>query len=113
MGARGGSDPFLDQASRLVASGAGLTRVTILATRPDSTVVVQADYGTRAEQAPVHSQLPAPAGIASDAPPTVAANSSLQIYPRVTGSYRNPVDLYVRTQRGLDRPTPKLLDLLA
>jgi len=112
MGARGGSDPFLDQASRLVASGAGLTRVTILAARPNSTVVVQADYGTHEEQPPVNSQLPALAGVASDALPA-ATNSSVQIYPRATTSYRNPVDLYVRTQRGLDRATPKLLDVLA
>ena len=43
-GRRAGGDTLLEQASRLVTGSADLKRVTILSARPDSTVVVQADY---------------------------------------------------------------------
>jgi hypothetical protein len=112
-GARGGADSLLDHAVRLVASGAELKRVMILAAHPNSTVVVQADYFSRQEYAPAAAELPALPH---------AASNALQTAPLYFGttsrslgsSYRNPVELYARTQRGLDTP-PKaaLLDVLA
>jgi len=114
LGARGGADPFLDQASRLVAAGPGLTRVTILAARPDSTVVVQADYASREEQPPIDAQLPALTGNSSNALPLAVTNSAMRAYPKASFSSRNPIDLYARTQRGFeDGPRAALLDVLA
>jgi hypothetical protein len=105
-GARGGVNTLLDQAARLVAPGAELKRVTILAARPNSTVVVQADYFTREEYAPVRSELPALPH---------AADLHVGTTSRGTGSsYRNPVELYARTQRGLETASKAaLLDVLA
>jgi len=119
-GARGGVNTFLDQAARLVAPGAELKRVTILAARPNSTVVVQADYFSREEFAPVRSELPALPHAASHALQVASPNSSTaNLYVGTTSrgsgsSYRNPVELYARTQRGLDTPSKAaLLDVLA
>jgi hypothetical protein len=112
-GARGGVNTFLDQAARLVAPGAELKRVTILAARPNSTVVVQADYFSRAEYAPVKSELPALPHAASNALRTAALHFGTTS-PTLGSSYRNPVELYARTQRGLDTPSKAaLLDVLA
>ena len=126
-GARGGTNSFLDQATRLVGSGAELKRVTILAAHPNSTVVVQADYFSREEYAPARSELPALPHHASHA--LQAASHALQasspnsstadLYVGTTSrgsgsSYRNPVELYARTQRGLDAASKAtLLDVLA
>jgi hypothetical protein len=119
-GARGGADTLLQHAARLVASGAGLQRVTILAAHPNSTVVVQADYFSREERAPVGSALPAPAHHASPALQAASENSrTAELYvgttsPGAGSSYRNPVELYARTQRGLDTVSKAaLLDVLA
>jgi hypothetical protein len=80
-----GEPPF-GRAGRLVASGTALKRVTIRAARPDSTVVVQADYFSR-----------------DDAPPFAS-----------TSFHRDPIQLYARTQRGLDEmPTAPLIDVFA
>jgi hypothetical protein len=119
-------DSLLDQASRLVAGGAALKRVTILASRPDATVVVQADYYSRSDGPPVNSR---PANLddrSNDAPAAAAANSLSRSHvatlsgPATLGrsvtssSYFNPIELYTRTQRGFDHaPKAALLDVLA
>jgi hypothetical protein len=111
-GAPGGADTLLTQAARLVAAGADLKRVTILAARPNSTVVVQADYFSRDEHSPVGSQLPA----LPHAPSTAlqVMNFGTNRLPGAASSYRSPVELYARTQRGLDTPSKAaLLDVLA
>jgi hypothetical protein len=83
---------------RPAASGAALQRVTILTARRDTTVVVQADYFSRDEDAPI-------ADAADTATPSGASRIS---------SYLNPIELYARTQRGLkDTSKPALLDVLA
>jgi hypothetical protein len=119
-GARGGTNSFLDQATRLVASGTELKRVTILAAHPNSTVVVQADYFSREEYAPVRCALPALPYVASHALQASSPNSSTaDLYvgttsPTPGSSYRNPAELYARTQRGLDTASKAtLLDVLA
>jgi hypothetical protein len=76
----------------LVAGGAGLQRLTILAADPDATtVVVQADYFTPRDASP--SELPRLEHSSRQPAPT--ARSPLS-------SYLNPLQLYARTQRGLD-----------
>ena len=119
-GARGGADTLLTQAAQLVASGAELKRVTILAAHPDSTVVVQADYFLRQEYAAAGSGLPALTHAASHALQAGSANSrTVDLYVGTTSrgagsSYRNPVELYTRTQRGLETSSKAaLLDVLA
>jgi hypothetical protein len=110
-GARGGTNSFLDQAARLVASGAEIKRVTILAAHPNSTVVVQADYFSREEYAPSRSELPALPHVVSDAPQTAHFGTA---NPASGSSYRNPVELYARTQRGPDTASKAtLLDVHA
>jgi hypothetical protein len=111
-GARDGADALLTQAARLVASGADLKRVTILAAHPNSTVVVQADYFSRAEHPPVDTRLPALPHAASTA--LQVMNFGTSRLPGSGSSYRSPVELYARTQRGLDTPSKAaLLDVLA
>jgi hypothetical protein len=118
-------DSLLGQASRLVAGGAALKRVTILASRPDATVVVQADYYSR-DDGPVNSRLTSPREPPNGAPAAGGPNSlalnhaSTLSYPATLGrsvtmsSYLNPIDLYTRTQRGFDHaPKSALLDVLA
>jgi hypothetical protein len=113
-GARGAADPFLDQAARLVASGADLKRVTILASRPNSTVVVQADYFSREEYAGSSSELPALPPASSDVLQLAPTKFSTKSLPGAGSSYRNPVELYARTQRSLETPSrAALLDVLA
>ncbi|HEY2633924.1 MAG TPA: hypothetical protein VGI51_04345 [Steroidobacteraceae bacterium] len=106
----GAPDSPLDQPARLTAGGTALKRVTILAAR---TVVVQADYFSRAEtlvnpraaieHVPRFTGIPIPFGatVSSATPSSVATVSS-----------RNPVQLYARTQRH-DEKTPPLLDVFA
>jgi hypothetical protein len=113
-GARDGAGSLLDQATRLVASGAELKRVTILATQPNSTVVVQADYFSREAYASLSSGLPALPHAGSEALQLAATNYPTMSLPRAGSPYRNPVELYARTQRGLDTPSKSaLLDVLA
>jgi hypothetical protein len=73
----------------MVAGGAGLQRLTILAADPDATVVVQADYFMPRDAAPN---------------PQLLEHSSRQATPggRAPSSYLNPLQLYASTQRGLD-----------
>ena len=75
----------------MVAGGAGLQRLTILAADPDATVVVQADYFTPRDAAPPNPQL--------------LEHPSRQATPggrAPLSSYLNPLQLYASTQRGLD-----------
>jgi len=75
----------------LVAGGAGLQRLTILAADPDATVVVQADYFTPRDAAPPD--------------PLRLEHTSQQATPGARAplsSYLNPLQLYASTQRGLD-----------
>ena len=106
----GAPDSPLGRAARLTADGTALKRVTILAAR---TVVVQADYFSRAEtlvnpRAAIE-HVPRLAG----APiPFVATPSSMIPSSVATPSSRNPVQLYARTQRHDEETTP-LLDVFA
>jgi hypothetical protein len=103
----GGPDSPLGRAARPAASGTALKRVTILAAR---TVLVQADYFSRAEtlidpRAAIE-HVPRLAGMPV---PFAATPSSV-----ATPSSRNPVQLYARTQRhGEDTSQAPLLDVFA
>jgi hypothetical protein len=109
-------DSLLGQASRLVAGGAALKRVTIL----------QADYYSRDEGPPVNSRLANPSEPSSDAPVTEGAKSVTRSFaptlshpatfsrPATLSSYFNPIELYTRTQRDFDHaPKAALLDVHA
>jgi len=99
------------QASQLVASGAALKRVTILAARPDATVVVQADYFSRDDVPSANSQLAVEHIAPTETPNLPVAISSI---PVATSSNRNPIALYARTQRGPeDTRKAALLDVFA
>jgi hypothetical protein len=75
-------------------NGGALTRVTIFEARSATTLVVQADYYPHQQSLPVPRDGAAPAGTGS--------------------AYLKPVQLYARTQRGLDdHPRAALLDVLA
>jgi hypothetical protein len=107
-----GEPPF-GRAARLVASGAASKRVTILAAHPDSTVVVQADYLSR-DDSRLDSQPPALEHLAQGAVATVSTNSVMPSRPASTSFYRDPIQLYARTQRGLeDTPKAAFLDVFA
>jgi len=106
----GAPDSPLGRAARLTAGGTALKRVTILAAR---TVVVQADYFSRAEtlvnpRAAIE-HVPRLAGTPIH---SVATPSSMTLSSVATPSSRNPVQLYARTQRH-DEETPPLLDVFA
>jgi hypothetical protein len=76
-----------------IVNGGPLTRVTIVEAR-STTLVVQADYYPQDLALPVPRDSAASAGSGS--------------------AYLKPVQLYARTQRGLDdRPRAALLDVLA
>jgi hypothetical protein len=108
-----GEPPF-DRTSRLVASGTALKRVTNLAARPDATVAVQADYFSGDNTPSFHSQSPALQYFSRDAVAIAGTNSGTPRRPASTSSYRNPLQLYARTQRGLeDTPKAALLDVFA
>ena len=106
----GAPDSPLGRAARLTAGDTALKRVTIFAAR---TVVVQADYFSRAEtlvnpRAAIE-HVPRLAG----APiPFAATPSSMTPSSVATPSSRNPVQLYARTQRH-DEETLPLLDVFA
>jgi hypothetical protein len=79
-------------AAGLVNSGA-LKRVTIVEARSATTLVVQADYYPQSESLPVR-RMSASVGSGS--------------------THSKPIELYVRTQRGLEeRPRAALVDVLA
>jgi hypothetical protein len=99
---------------RPAAGGAALQRMTILATRQDSTVVVQADYFSRDEALPFDPRLPEFSPPAYDALNADATNSVTPSRAATISSYLKPIELYTRTQRGLtDTSKPALLDVLA
>jgi hypothetical protein len=96
-----------------MASGGALKRVTILAARPDSAIAVQADYYSPDESAPTDSALPAIAYGSPTSTALVAMGSGALSRPTQMSSY-NPIQQYLRTQRGLDDPRKAaLLDVLA
>jgi hypothetical protein len=100
----------------LPGAGGALKRVTILTARPDTTVLVQADYfppNDNGEPA-ASSALPVLADNSRHALTVAAANSRSPSGPTTFSSYLNPIDLYTRTQRGFDaNPKAALLDVLA
>jgi len=95
----GGPDSPLGRAARPAASGTALKRVTILAAR---TVLVQADYFSRAET------LSDPRA-AIEHVPRLAGTPIRSV---ATPSSRNPVQLYARTQ-SQGEEAPPLLDVFA
>ena len=96
------------------AGGAALKRLTILAARPDTTVLVQADYFPPNDEAPAASQLPVLADKSRHALTVAAASSGTLSSPTTFSSYLNPIQLYTRTQRGFDdNPKAALIDVLA
>jgi hypothetical protein len=118
----------LDQSAGLVGNGAALKRVTILAARPDATVVVQADYYSRDDDsysrdvtqysrdlAPaIESQLPAIQNNSPGALAVLGSNTATLSQPVTNSSYLSPVQFYARTQRGFDETRrAALLDVLA
>ena len=82
---------MLTQAAQLVASGAELKRVTILAAHPDSTVVVQADYFLRQEYAAAGSGLPEDQQLVSELVESLRA-TDLPIAYRCRNSVATTVD---------------------
>jgi hypothetical protein len=119
-GSRGAPVSVLGQASRLVAGGGGLQRVTILSAHSTATVVVQADYFSHDDSSAVTSRPEAPTAPSYDALAPAATNAITVSRPATRGrsatisSYLKPIELYMRTQRGLDdAPKAGLLDVLA
>ena len=99
---------LLSHASQLVAGGP-LKRMTILASRPDTTVVVQADFYSPEEAAPLQSRRPAlehapDFAQASNDEVVVETNSATLSRPGALTSYLNPIDYYARAQRAFDSP---------
>jgi hypothetical protein len=109
----GGPNSLLRQASEWAAGGAALKRVTILAARPDATVVVQADYFSEEEAPAVDAQLPAIAQISRNAMTVIGKNPAALSAPMTASPYRNPIQLYTSVQRGLGDTKAALLDVLA
>ena len=118
-GRRGGGDSLLEQASRLVTGSADLKRVTILSARPDSTVVVQADYFSANEAYPRNavssaaSQLPAIQNVSRNALAVVNSGLRTSSEPATTSHLLTPAQLYARTQRGFEDGKTSVLDVLA
>jgi hypothetical protein len=108
-----GPNSLLRQASEWAAGGAALKRVTILAARPDETVVVQADYFSDEEAPSVDAQLPAVGQTSHNAITVVARNPTTPSGPTATSLYRNPIQLYTSVQRGMEDTKAALLDVLA
>jgi hypothetical protein len=109
----GASNSLLRQASQWAAGGAALKRVTILAARPDATVVVQADYFSDEETPSIDAQRPAVEPISQHAMTVVGRNLSTLSGPAPSSPYRNPIQLYTSVQRGLEDKKAALLDVLA
>jgi hypothetical protein len=124
-GRRSGGDSFLEQASRLVTGSADLKRVTIMSARPDSTVVVQADYFSAhggysgdevssGEEIPTAaSQFPAIQNVSSNALTVVNSGLRTSSEPATTSYHLKPTQLYARTQRGFEDTRTSVLDVLA
>jgi hypothetical protein len=126
-GRRTGGDTLLEQASRLVTGSADLKRVTILSARPDSTVVVQADYfsardrdgyppdnlSTGNEIPPATSQLPAVQNASSNALAIATPGLRTSGEPETSSYYLKPTQLYARTQKGFEDTNAAVLDVLA
>jgi hypothetical protein len=113
------SRALLSQASQLVAGGP-LKRMTILAARPDTTVVVQADYYSPEEAGTVDSRLPALAHDAyaaqggADDVIDVQTHSAALGRPTALSSYLNPIEYYASAQRAFENsPRAQLLNVLA
>lgn len=89
-----------------------MQRVTIFAARSDAAVMLQADYYSPQDAAPVRARLPA---VEQLSPPVMATMSSETPSRAATFSpYRNPIQLYLRTQGSLgNTPKAALLDVLA
>jgi len=112
-GRRSGGDTLLEQASRLVTGGADLKRVTILSARPDSTVMVQADYFSANEIPSAASQFPAIQNVPANALAVVNSGLRTSSEPATTSYSLKPTQLYARTQRGLEDTKTSVLDVLA
>jgi hypothetical protein len=138
-GRRAGGDTFLAQASRLVTGSADLKRVTILSARPDSTVLVQADYFSAhddfsrddvshrdvshrdvspgdvspGDEILAVSQLPAVRTVSPNAVTLKYAASPASTESPTSSYYLKPTQLYARTQRGFEVTKPSVLDVVA
>ena len=124
-GRRSAGDALLEQASRLVTANGDLKRVTILSARPDSTVVVQADYFSANDsysQDNVSSgdEIPAAASpfravqnLSQHALTVVTPGLRTTSEPATTSHYLKPTQLYAQTQRGFEDTTTAVLDVLA
>lgn len=100
------------QALRSLGSGTALTRVTIVASRPDDTLVyLQADYSSTAES-PARAEVSTSTAAAAEAMPTATALPA-RVSPQAPrgssyGSSRG-IELYSSTQRMLeDVPMPHI-----
>jgi hypothetical protein len=115
MGSGAGANSLLEHASRLVPSHPDLKRVTILAARPDATVVVQADYYSRgAARLPAVPAVPALEQISSRAMTVSGTGSAMPKRISAVSFPLSPLQLYARTQRGFDDSRRSaLLDVLA
>jgi hypothetical protein len=124
-GRRTAGDTLLEQASRLVTGSTDLKRVTIMSTRPDSTVVVQADYFSAQHGYPreevssgdeiptAASQLPALRNVSPNALIAAAPDLRTSSESSTTSFYLKPAQLYARTQRGYEDTKTSVLDVLA
>ena len=121
---RAGADPLLEQASKLVTGSADLKRVTILSARPDSTVVVQADYFSAhdgyshdevssGDEPSATAQLPAVQGAAPNALALMSPASRTGIESATSSYSLKPTQLYAQTQRGYEDTRTSVLDVLA
>jgi len=82
-----------------------LRRVTIVAARADTAVLVQADYETPSARSGASLNL---------APPPAAQPAVLMPVRAAPSTRLGPLELYARTQRGLEEnPKAALLDVLA
>jgi hypothetical protein len=111
-GRRSAADTLFDQASRLVAGGPELKRVTILAARLDSTVLVRADYFSGEESPSADSQPTATQQTTSTALTVLGSSAGTLSGPVANSSYRNPMQLYARTQHGVE-DAKALVDVFA
>jgi len=124
-GRRAGGDTLLEQASRLVTGSTDLKRVTILSARPDSTVVVQADYfsardgyshddvSSGDEIPAAASELPAIQNASSNALTVLSSGLRTSSEPEAVSYALTPTQLYARTQRGFEDTKTSVLDVLA
>jgi hypothetical protein len=124
-GRRSGPDALLEQASRLVTGSADLKRVTIMSARPDSTVVVQADYfsahddyprdrvSSGDEISPLAARLPAIQNASTNALAVANPGQRTSSQSSTTSYSLKPTQLYARTQSGFEGTKRSVLDVLA